>query len=375
MVTNMKVLARALGIGLALVGSTGARSGSTDGVDVLSHLQRERVARLGAEDAFSTSESALLGQLLTDPASAYSATVDEPAFVNDVEWPEVIAGLPVPLSTAVAVGILDWDLGLTRARPGRDVVPRTGYRDSFVAASATKADVDADIFWHMVDLTGFPHSTRAASYAVAMQILREQIRSTAPGRRAVLGVDEAAFRRVMKASYLDEISHHDLQYLSVLVQYRLIHWQPGGRSTNGLRALPTVFRVARVAAAYRDAQGYIGGFPCKPDATPRTNHAGTGTDGDERPLCFVAATDRAVHRWYVDEAHRQATRSPPRETTGMQRLAGFAAVLLALLDLAPLVEVVEAVVADDLVTAEWLTPLEADLAAERADRLFCPLPD
>jgi hypothetical protein len=227
----------------------------------------------------------------------------------------------------------------------------------------------------MVDLTGFPHSTRAASYAVAMQILREQIRSTAPGRRAVLGVDEAAFRRVMKASYLDEISHHDLQYLSVLVQYRLIHWQPGGRSTNGLRALPTVFRVARVAAAYRDAQGYIGGFPCKPDATPRKNHAGTGTDGDERPLCFVAATDRAVHRWYVDEAHRQATRSPPRETTGMQRLAGFAAVLLALLDLAPLVEVVEAVVADDLVTAEWLTPLEADLAAERADRLFCPLPD
>jgi hypothetical protein len=371
----MKVPARTLGIGLALLGSTGARGGSTDGVDVLSHLQRERVARLGGGDAFSTSESALLSQLLVDPASTYSATVAEPAFVNDVDWPEILAGLPVPLSTAAAVGILDWDLGLTRARPGRDVEPGTGYKDPFVAASATKADVDADIFWHMVDLTGFLHSARAAPYAVAMQILREQIRGTAPERRAVLGIDEAVFQRVMKASHLDQVSHHDLQYLSVLVQYRLIHWQPGGRSTKGLRALPTVFRVARVAAAYRDAQGYIGGFPCKPDATPRENHAGTGTDGDERPLCFVAATDRAVHRWYVDEAARQAARVPQREITGMQRLAGFAAMVLALLDLAPLVEMVEAVVADDLVTAEWLTPAEADMAAERADRLFCPLPE
>lgn len=362
-------------MGFMAMGLPGAYATTTAGVDVVSHLQRERVARLGGAEAFSPPEDALLSQLLAVPASPYSATVDEPRFTNDVEWPEILAGLPGNLSTASAVAVLDWDLGLTRARPGRDVEPRGGYRDTFVAASATKADVDADIFWHVVDLTGFRHSARAATYAVAMQILREQMRSTAPGRRAMLGIDEEVFRRVMAASYLDQVTHYDMQYLTTLVQHRLIHWQPGGRSTTGLRALPTAFRVARVAAAYRDAQGYIGSFPCRPDATPQDGNAGTGAEGDERPLCFVAATDRAVHRWYIDEYRRQAARVPEREHSGMQRLAGFAAAVLALLDLAALVEVVEAVVADDLVTAEWLTPAEADLAAERADRLFCPIPE
>jgi hypothetical protein len=370
----MSMRARVLGVGLALL-AVAARATTTLDVDVLAYLQRERVARLGSDNAFSASESTLLRQLLADPASPYSATVDEPAFTNDVEWPAILAGLPGHLSTASAVAVLDWDLGLTRARPGHDVKPREGYRDPFVAASATKADVDADIFWHVLDLTGFRHSARAATYAVAMQILREQVRSTAPERQAMLGIDEAVFRRVMAASYLDQVSHYDMQYLSTLVQHRLIHWQPGGRSTSGLRALPTVFRVARLAAAYRDAQGYASGFPCKPDATPRDGSAGSGTDGDERPLCFVAATDRAVHRWYLEESRRQAASVPEREHSGMQRLAGLAAAVLALLDLAALVEVVEAVVADDLVTAEWLTPMEADVAAERADLLFCPLPE
>jgi len=367
--------ARVLGVGLALVGTTGVCATTTLDVDVLSYLQRERVARLGGADAFAASESTLVGQMLSDPASPYSATVAEPDFTNEVEWPTVLAGLPGSLSTASAVAVLGWDLGLTRARPGRDVQARAGYRDPFVAASATKADVDADIFWHMVDLTGFRHSARAATYAVAMQILREQARTTVPERRAMLGIDEGVLRRVMAASYLDQVAHYDMQYLSTLVQHRLIHWQPGGRSTSGLRALPTAFRVARLAAAYRDAQGYVGGFPCKPDATPRDGSAGTGAEGDERPLCFVAATDRAVHRWYIEESRRQAAWLPAREHNGMQRLAGFAAAILTLLDLAAVVEVVEAVVADDLVTAKWLTPVEADMAAERADLLFCPLPE
>jgi hypothetical protein len=345
------------------------------GVDVVSHLQRERVARLGGAEAFSPPEDALLNQLLTDPASPYSATVDEPTFTNDVEWPEILAGLPGNLSTVSTVAVLDWDLGLTRARPGRDVPSPDGYRDPFVAASATKADVDADIFWHALDLTGFRHSARAATYAVGLQILRGQLLTTKPGRQAILGIDEQVFRRVMAASYLDQVTDYDMQYLSTLVQHRLVHWQAGGRATTGLRALPTAFRIARVAAAYRDAQGYLGDFPCDADARPLARHAGTGVEGDERALCFVAATDRAVHRWYMDEARRQAAWVPEREHSGMERLAGFAAAVLALLDLAPLVELVEAVVADDLVTARMLTPVEADMAAERADLLYCRLPE
>jgi hypothetical protein len=208
-----------------------------------------------------------------------------------------------------------------------------------------------------------------------MQILRDQMEATVPERRALVGIDEAVFSRVMKAAYLDQVTTYDMQYLSTLVQHRLIHWQPGERSRSGLRALPTVYRVARAAAAYRDAQGYLGSYPCQSDATPADGRAGTGVEGDDRPLCFVAATDRAVHRWYIDEAQRQAAWVPEREHDGMLRLAGFAAAVLALLDLAPLVEVLDAIAADDLVTAEWLTPVEADMAADRADLLFCPLPE
>lgn len=363
-----------LGTAVVTLGSGTVHATTTVGVDVFSHLQRERLARVGGETSSQTQE-ALLGQLLTDPASPYSATREQPAFTNDVEWPEVLARLPGNLSTEEAVAVLDWDLGLSRARPGHDVEPRVGYRDSLVAASATKADVDADIFWHMVDLTGFRHSTKAATYAVAMQILRQQLLETDPARQAALGIDRDVFRRVMGAVYLDQVSTYDMQYLTALVQHRLMHWQVGDRATTGSRSLPTAFRIARIAAAYRDAQGYLSGYPCNPDATPHAGTAGTGVEGDERPLCFVAATDRAIHRWYVDESERQARWVPEREHDGMQRLAGFAAAVLTLLDLAPFVEMIEAVAADDLVTARLLSSADADLAAERADRLFCPFPE
>lgn len=362
-----------VGTAVATWGAMPACATTVTGVDVFTHLQRERIARAGLDS--SDTSMAFANRLLVDPASPYSAVVERPAFTNEVEWPDILAALPKPISTNEAVAVLHWDLGLTRARPGRDVVPRDGFRDPFTGASVTKADVDADIFWHMVDLTGYRHSARAAKYAVAMQILRRQLSTTDEGRQPALGIDKDVFRRVMAASFLDQVSSYDMQYLSTLVQHRLIHWQVGEVASTGLRALPTAFRVARVAAAYRDAQGYLSRYPCKPDATPIVATAGTGEQDDDRPLCFVAATDRAVHQWYVDESERQARWMPEREQSGMQRLAGFAAAILALLDLAPFVEMVEAVAADDLVTARLIGSAEAELAAERADRLFCPLPE
>lgn len=359
----------------AALASTPATATTTVvGVDVFTHLQRERVARLGTDDA-PQARDVLLDQLLVDPTSPYSDLREHPDFTNDVEWPAVLARLSGKLSTSDALAVLSWDLGLTRARPGLDVEPPGGFRDPFIAASASKADVDADIFWHILDLTGYRHSTKAATYAVAMQILRRQLTTTDADRQAALGVDKDIFARVMAASSFDQVPSYDMHYLSALVQHRLIHWQVGERASTGRRALPTAFRIARVAAAYRDAQGYLGSFPCRRDATPSASNAGTGKADDERPLCFVAATDLAVHRWYVDEADRQARWVPEHEPGGMQRLIGFATAVLALLDLAPLVEMVEAVAADDLVTARLLTSSEADLAAERADNLFCPFPE
>lgn len=349
-----------------------ASAATLDGIDLLSRLQRERVARLGARDAFTTTNAALMGQMLVDPSSPYSATVEKPRFINEVDWPEVLAGLPGNVSSEDALAALHRDLGLGRARPGIDVTPGTGFRDPFLGANAAKASVDADIFWHTLDMAGYRHSAKAATYAVAAQILREQLATTAPERWAVVGVDAGVFRRFMATQHLDEVADYDLEYLSTLIQHRLIHREV---ATSGVRNPPVAFRIARVAAAYRDAQGYVAAPPCNADASPAWRSAGTGADGDERPLCFVAATDRAVHRWYSGEIQREAAWVPPAEHSGLQKALDFVGALLALVDLAPLVEVMEAVVADELATAEILTPAEAEVAAERADLLSCAIPE
>lgn len=344
------------------------------GVDVLSQWQRERIARLGAEEAFAHSNAGLVRQMLLDPASPYSAMNDAPGFTNDVDWPNIVRTIKAgEVSLHDALAVMQWDLGMTRARPGVDLLVRRGYRDNFVAASATKADVDPDIFWHVLDLSGFRHSARGATFAVGLQILRTQMAATAPERYDTVGIDAGVFDRVMQAQHMDQVTAYDLNYLSTLVQYRLIHWRAGERASTGLRALPMAFRVSRVAAAYRDALAYVSGPTCHKDGSPVSGTAGTGTEGDTRPLCFVAATDRAVHRWYLDEVRRQAAYVPEREESGLRRLIRFAGAVLALMDMAAVIEVVEAVVADDLVAGEAITGAEADVTAERADALFCPL--
>jgi hypothetical protein len=346
------------------------------GVDVVPHLQRERIARLGAAEAMRQNNRQVVSQMLLDPSSPYSELQPSPAFINDVDWPDIVDGVPGRrLDSDGVLTVLQWDLGMTRARPNIDVVVRNGYKDPFVSASAGKADVDPDIFWHMLDLTGFRHSTKAAYYAIGMQLLRRQIDASDPDRRAALGIEPDVFDRVMQAPHADELKAYDLRYLSTLVQHRLVHWQAGGQATTKLRELPMAFRVARVAAAYRDAQGYIAAAPCHANASPVAGVAGTGNDGDHRALCFVAATDRAVHRWYLEEFRQQASfvRAQPRG--GMSLLAGLAVAIFPLLEVASLFEVVEAVVADDLMAAEVITPADAEVAAERADLLTCRIPE
>lgn len=341
------------------------------GTDVLAQWQRHRIERLGGGQA-SLSRRDILGQLLVQPSSAYSASIDQPVFTNEVDWPAMLAS--TRLDSDVALDALRRDLGVTRARPRRDITPAPGFRDDFVAASATKAGVDADIFWHVLDVTGYRHSTKAAIYAVGLQILRAQVAATPPEQWTSSGIDPTVVTRVMRAQHSDQLTAYDLDYLSTLVQYRLIHRRDGEAVGDGQRSLPAAYRVARIAAAYRDTQGYVGGPPCTRDAAPNVAVAGTGQPDDERPLCFVAATDRAVHAWYVAEYRRQATAmSPPHRDTGLHRLAVAAGLVLALIDLAGAVEFVEASLADDLATAEAIGPTEADAASEPANLLSCPL--
>jgi len=348
---------------------------TTANVDVLSHLQRERIARLGAADALAHSNAAFVRQMLVNPASPYSGLIAEPAFTNEVDWPGLLERIPGgPLTSHQALAVMQWDLGMTRARPGIDITIKAGYRDDFASASATKADVDPDIFWHVLDLTGYSHSTKGAGYAVGLQILRRQLAETPEDRRIALNVDPDVFKRIMLARHFDEVTEYDLGYVSALVQRRLVHWSVGERTSHGLRALPVAYRIARVAAAYRDLQGYEAGYPCDRAANTATGTAGTGVAGDDRPLCFAAATDRAVHRWYLDEYLRQS-RVVPHRDSGLARFAHFAGAILALIDMAGAMEVVEALIADDLVAAETITRAEADFAAERANVLSCRIPD
>ncbi|NID16152.1 hypothetical protein [Luteibacter yeojuensis] len=347
-------------------------------IDIVSQWQRERLENVGAVTALNRSTASIMRQILDDPASPYSGLRPSPDFMNDVDWASMLARTPTGAGTSEnALAVLQWDLGATRARPDIDVPvgAATGYRDRFVAASTRKADVDADIFWHMLDLTGYRHSTRAAYYAVGMQILRAQILATAPDRRAAIGVDKELFDRVMLARHLGHLTSHDLTYLSTLVQHRLIHWRVGGMASTGLRQLPVAFRIARVAAAYRDAEGYFMAAPCQADASPADPATGEGQDDGTRDLCFVAATDRAVHRWYLDESRRQASYRPRQESSHRTSLiAAVMAVAFPLLEIASMVEVMEAAIADDMVTTEVLTVEEAEMVSERADLLTCRIP-
>jgi hypothetical protein len=333
-----------------------ARAGD---LDILRRMQEADLPAAGA----------LADQMMTSPGSAYSTVVEQPRFTNELAWIDVLDSLPGPPSETDVLAEIALDLGLTRARPGIDVVRRDGFRDPFVAASATKAGVDADIFWHMLDLGGFRHSARSAPYAVALQDLRQQIADVPASLHAANGIDASVLARMMAARNWGEVEPYDLDYLNLMAQHALIHRRP--RVATHAALPPMAYRVARLAAAWRDTEGYLLTPPCHRDGSPRVPAV---QDGDVP--CFVAATDRAVHRWYIGELRRQAALPPPaKHENGMARLLAAVGLLMPLLDLAALAEVVEATVADDLVADGAMESTEAEAAERRAAALTCRIPE
>ncbi|MDF4005250.1 hypothetical protein P3W33_17765 [Luteibacter sp. PPL552] len=368
MITSLQPILRTRTLVLAWL-VIAAPSATIAGSDALTIYHKERIRRLGIREALSHDNATFIAKLLSDPSSPYSDVIEQPVLANDVDWANAVAAWPAA-DQDTALRSLQRTLGLTRARPRVDVMPLPGFRDDFVAASATKARVDADIFWHALDLTGYSHSTKAAVYAIALQRLRDQVAGTPdPARRNALGIEKPVLDRMMKAQTLDRIPASDLRYLGLLVQHLVVHRVVDEEST-----LPASYRIARIAAAYRDLQGYVSAPPCTPDATPRPSHAGTGSKDDPRPLCFVAATDRAVHRWYLAEARRQARGAPdPNHVSLIARLEYLIAPVLVLLDIAALVEVGEMLIADEMVAEGSLSDVEADVATSRVSRLSCPV--
>lgn len=263
---------------------------------------------------FLTGSKLVLGELLVDPRSPYSDLLASPTWAQEAWWQSATERIaPGAAASAKPLVALQHQVGATKARPGRDVTVtpehRRLYKGREAAANAIKAGVDADIFERA--LRRHPRRfTQAAMEAVAVQIVRDRASATAAEHHAALNLRADVVDR-----YLDEdpsrYSVEDERYAGELLRHAVTSGHPTFNA-RGERQLPAVFRVARVAAAYADRQGYTrtAGY-CRGDAPtwkPFPARAGQLT---YRPLCFVAATDRAVYEWFVRKARFDAIEVGP----------------------------------------------------------------
>lgn len=249
---------------------------------------------------------------LADPASPYSVLAARD--LSPVTRAERVAGELIAFDGYVP-GQYELherkqrELGFTRSQPWIDVRDVYGPPINAIRGvpSHAKAGVDSDILIGVRERVGRDYPAIAALYAVAAQLLREKTRtlSVADQRRnglrpEILDGMEATPQRWLPTGF-------DLQYLAVLLDGAMREWDIGPTEEASRPLLPLPLRLARMAAAYRDQQP----FDADPCLNPREHNpatAGMGGD-DQRPLCFNAATDRAVYAWFVAELRHETARS------------------------------------------------------------------
>lgn len=348
-------------------------------VDVYHELIRHRIATVGVDDALDYDTAAFVANFLEDPDSPYSNLRDDPPLTNEIWWFDFVDSLTLETADehAVALGMLQWQSGFTKARIGIDVVVDTAslraYHGRYAAANAIKAGVDADIFWKAADMNGVM-STVAAGHAVALQLLRDQIRNNAPDTYESMGIKPDVLARYLRQDNPEMVGENDQNYLADVLRYA-ISTREFTIDAQGRRQLPAAYRVARVAAAYADARGYKNPSGYCQGNDPRPGEP-IGSDATEynRPLCFVAATDRAVQSWFRRQMRQEASdvrlahEAPDRVS---ERISFWLNTVLALTDLAPFVETSEAAAVEDLVSKGALAEDDAAFAEERASQLAC----
>jgi hypothetical protein len=348
-------------------------------VDVYRELIRHRVANIGVDRALDYNTREFVANFLENPDSPYSDLRGDPPLTNEVWWFEFVSSLSFDATdkSATVLGMLQWQGGFTKARVGVDVVvdaaSQQAFRNPYVAANAIKAGVDPDIFWKARDLNG-AMSTVAAGNAVALQMLREQVRNNAPEEYEARGIKPGVLTRYLKQDYPERVDPNDQSYLADLLGYA-ISMRSFTIDAQGRRQLPAAYRVARVAAAYRDSAGYVNpkgycqgndpraGEPVGPDATDYN-----------RPLCFVAATDRAVQSWFRRQMAEEASKvhlAHQAPDWASIRFSFWLNTVLLLTDLAQFVESAEASIVDDMLSRGEVAEEEAALAEERANQLTC----
>lgn len=339
--------------------------------DVIETYVRSRASVETSPERFQDTP-AFLAAFLAQPASPYSELIDTPTDINELWWIDFTSELlGRDGDSEAALALLQKAAGLTKARPGIDVTVSTEdiatYRGAEAAAAAIKAGIDPDIYGKALDLN-HPRITAAAGQAVALQILREHIRRYDADEREARGIRADVFARVMSAPNKYSVREDDDRYLGSLL--RMAVEQP---YTQG-DALPTVYRVARTAASYKDRTGYFGSPLCTGSGAAQhmpTNYV--DALADHRPLCFMAATDRAVHAWFREELRLEASGERIHENhhEGWARLLHWLGAVLTLADMASLLEFTNAAIAGDLVETGALAVEDGEAIAERNSHLIC----
>ncbi|MGA7440217.1 MAG: hypothetical protein WBW32_19000, partial [Luteibacter sp.] len=205
----------------------------------------------------------LLAQMLRDPASPYSELIPAPDFTNEVWWPDLADRVAKGLPSTATLQSMQWQLGLTKARPGVDVEVTAeqvrAFRGREAAASAVKAGVSIGVFATALD-RHYPRISIAAKEAVAVMLLGEQMAAHPRERWEAMDIRGDLHDRYTAGSErLPALSGEDSDYLMDLVTAAIA---AGTMSVaDGVQQLPAAYRVARVAAAYKDATGYLSDQP------------------------------------------------------------------------------------------------------------------
>ncbi|UPG90652.1 hypothetical protein L2Y96_02445 [Luteibacter aegosomaticola] len=368
----------ALAISLALPETARAdtRVGPPAG-DILSAWIKARLTESAIADDL-VSDTAVTGDMVTAPSSIYSRLRHTPYAFRGTIWQRALSDLSTqgtPLTRLEATEALAWDLGMTNGYPRigeLSDLPDLGA--PWAGTQLVKAGVSEDVARKSLALAGHGAFAVAANYAVAVQILVEKLACYDPGLWAALGLRSDVLGRYMMAKSLADLSDYDLIYLVRLLQTAMSTWNGGEITELGRRQLPAALRVARVAAAYRDMQGYTDD-PCSTDGQARVGIAGLDPEQGQ-PMCLVAANDRAVLRWYLDKLdaqvdpdHSNFVTSPALAMTRFLR--PMRPLWLGVLDkslraYASHVEVVESLVADGVTDSDMSSESSSRYAERRA---------
>lgn len=243
-------------------------------------------------------DGAWVEEYLQAPSSIYSE-LHPRLFTWNMQDDDSMPGIPMATSrTAKAIA---WDLGLTKAIPGRggqldhphfDVMEYNAQ----VRVNLGKAGVLARYFQKAYELGGNDLYTLNAEMAVAVQILHEWVEATPSEERLELGVYEDVLQRFESATLLSDIPDADLGYLADILRSELSTWHAGSANVYGVRELRTPLRIARVAAAYEGTQPTL--RVCDDALVHIPGRASLVPEDTSGEICGTDATDRAVYRRY-----------------------------------------------------------------------------